>query len=288
MNKILVNIICGFIPSKKLRHDVRKLLIKQNSFEIGQQISSCISQIENIRDTYITKQAAMFNRINQINLSTALLHQKTFSKFKNIHNGKDIVIVATGPSLIDKKIIDDAIYIGVNAAFKCKNILLDYLFMQDYSGMKDYIKLVEDYRPDKCIKFFGLTTEYDMIINRVIPENIAIKCKALRYRTDWSEVPFFEPKFAYDISSMPLGCFGSIVFPALQFALWTNPKRIFIMGCDCSNLGHFDGSKTTVDLNSLKLPWRKFKQFKDIYYPETEIISVNPVGLKGLFKDIQL
>ena len=27
------------------------------------------------------------------------------------------------------------------------------------------------------------------------------------------------------------------------------------------------------------------KDIRDWYYPETEIISINPVGLKGLFRD---
>ena len=31
--------------------------------------------------------------------------------------------------------------------------------------------------------------------------------------------------------------------------------------------------------------WKKLKEFADEKYPNTEIISVNPVGLKGLFKD---
>ena len=28
------------------------------------------------------------------------------------------------------------------------------------------------------------------------------------------------------------------------------------------------------------------KKFAEVYYPETEIISVNPIGLKGLFRDV--
>ena len=32
--------------------------------------------------------------------------------------------------------------------------------------------------------------------------------------------------------------------------------------------------------------WLKLKKFAKTYYPDTEIISVNPVGLKGIFKDV--
>ena len=32
--------------------------------------------------------------------------------------------------------------------------------------------------------------------------------------------------------------------------------------------------------------WKELKRFAEVYYPTTEIISVNPVGLRGMFKDL--
>ena len=32
--------------------------------------------------------------------------------------------------------------------------------------------------------------------------------------------------------------------------------------------------------------WKEIKEFADIYYPDTKIIVINPVGLKGVFTDI--
>ena len=31
--------------------------------------------------------------------------------------------------------------------------------------------------------------------------------------------------------------------------------------------------------------WYQLKKFARVFYPDTEIISINPVGLKGIFKD---
>ena len=100
----------------------------------------------------------------------------------------------------------------------------------------------------------------------------------------------------YDISTNPLCCYWSIVFPAIQFALWTNAKRIYIVGCDCNQNGYFDnkiqqfpilnGNKLDFNYQGVITGWKKLKEFKYMYYTETEIISVNPVGLKGLFKDV--
>ena len=36
----------------------------------------------------------------------------------------------------------------------------------------------------------------------------------------------------------------------------------------------------------IKYGWKKIKEYRDSKYPDIEIISVNPVGLKGLFTDV--
>lgn len=259
---------------KYLRKNQRKLLVELNK-----------------KADLLLADSANINRVIKENISTALLHKETFSPFKNIHNGKDIVLVATGPT---SKYFEefrqnhkDAIYIGVNKACLIKDIELDYYFSHDYDAIKDFIDKVVDFKP-KREKFLGLTLEFSKkSISRVIPEHYAIKAKAKRYRTDWCDLREFEPQFVYDIDSRALCCHCSVIFAAAQFALWTNPKRIYLIGCDCSLNGYFDNTKQFRKLSVDKVieGWEKFKNFKNTYYPETEIISINPVGLKGLFKD---
>lgn len=233
------------------------------------------------------------NRLIQTNLSTCFMHLQTFPRFKGIHQGKDIVLVASGVSAsrYTGHKIKDAIHIGVNRSFQINNyeIPMDYIFIQDYSGKtKEYIDDLDNYSTGRsCVKFYGLTTEWSSNPERTIPESHAIKAKALRYRTDWAKIEGFEPEFAYDISTQPLGCFGSIVFPALQFALWTCPRRIYLVGCDCTTAGYaYDKQdKNFLKPDNIIAAYRKLKTFQLKYYPDTEIISVNPVGLKGIFKD---
>lgn len=227
------------------------------------------------------------NRIIEKKLSTMNLHQKVFPQFKGIYSGKEVVVIAAAPSAKYYKPIENAIHIGVNRAIDLP-VNLDYLFIQDVSGAWDYLSRITEYKPDTCKKFYGLTTEWTETPNRVIPEDEAIKANAYRYRTDWEDIPGFECKFAYDLSSQSLGCFGSITFPALQFALWTNPSKIYLVGCDTSNAGYFDNSNTKNFLLTDRIieAHKKFKIFAKTYYSKTEIISINPVGLKGIYKDI--
>lgn len=226
------------------------------------------------------------NRIMERKLSTFALHQKTFPQFKGINKGKNVVIVATGPTLSEFKPIKNAVYIGVNRAIQFNKVHYDYYFIQDFSGATpNYIEDVYNYK--NCTKFMGLTSE-DIEPQRTIPEMYGEGEDIFRYRTDWEHLPLFETKFSYDLSTTALGCGGTVVLPALQFALWTHPKRIYLVGCDTTTSGYFDNKKINGNFlvpNELVKKYREFANFAQQYYPDVEIISINPVGLKGIFND---
>ena len=202
-------------------------------------------------------------------------HSKIFLNYKGLHKNKDIVIVATGETL-DKYIpIKDAIHIGVNKACLFDKVKFDYLFLQDYSGSKLYIDRIKN---SECVKFYGkFCTEKLSDCNIPIHEIESANSK-LYYTT------YPDHYFAEDLTTHGLADYHSIVFAALSFALWTHPKRIFLVGCDCSNL-YFDGTKGK-SFQFLKKGWEKARDFCFNSYPDIEIISINPVGLKGLFKDV--
>ena len=224
----------------------------------------------------------------QRSISTAILHQKTFSRFKNIHQGQGIVLVATGTTARDYKRIDGAVHIGVNRSFQIENINLHYLFIQDGGHSKSFIKEANQYKPESCTKFYGLS---EWAHRHTLAESDAIEANALRYRidTEHGRYPF---RFSHLIDSEPLGAFGSVAFSAIQFALWTNPQTIYLVGCDCSE-GYWDDRRPTdsnyrlprSDATHLIPYWQHLKEFAQLYYPETIILSINPVGLKGLFEE---
>ena len=83
----------------------------------------------------------------------------------------------------------------------------------------------------------------------------------------------------------------------MQFILFTNPKKVYVYGidCSCSSGQHFTGSsvnnaargENTSEIDKIHIgDWRRLKVFVDTYYPNTEIYVVNPVGLKGIFQDV--
>lgn len=237
------------------------------------------------------------DRMIQTNLSTMAMHRESFSQFKGVNEGKEVVVFATGPSSKKYKPIPGCIHIGVNHAYLRADINFDYYFVQDYAIGRKHLEEINWYRQGRCVKFYGIVSTYkDKFGNSIIiPEGDAIKARAFRYRTDYSAFKPWQCKFAFDISVQPLGDFGSVVFSALQFALWTHPRRIYLVGCDCTYAGHFF-AKATQSMQNLKLggyeemvvAYKAFKQFAYDYYPDIEIVSINPVGLRGLYNDLTM
>ena len=217
-------------------------------------------------------------------LSTFAMHQAAFASYKNRYSGRDVVIVAAGPTVNDYRPISGAIHIGVNTAYRCDKVDFDFIFFQDSPDhLRDMVLGINAYRPGICKKFYGIFTE--RVYGKgdcTCSESDAAVADAFRYRV----LTGSRDRISYDISTMPLVDYGNIVFPALQFALWTNPRRIYLVGCDCSSNGHFFSSKPNwLPLDSIFRGYRDMKEFAHKWYPDTEIVSINPVGLKGFFRD---
>ena len=231
-------------------------------------------------------------RSMQFLISTAELHKKTFAPFRNINIGKDVAIIACGPSVNDYQPISGTVNIGVNRAIYFDKIKYDYFFIEDMPPeLRSDPNFIDKVRNYDCTKFYGLTNVEDphsQYFPTNPPETELLLSHALRYRHDMgTSIQGYEPRITYDLSTEPLGCLGSVVMCAIQFAMWTNPRRLFLVGCDCTSANHFYGKdgNTNLDLKKLIKAYRELKDFASCYYPDTEIISVNPVGLKGLFKD---
>lgn len=225
--------------------------------------------------------------ISQVNV-VSNIHQKTFGEYRNKYYGKEIVIIATGPSLNKYKPITNVINIGVNKAIFYKEIKLDYYFSFDYTVVKSYLRELKNYQEIK--KFYGILAKHpfgyreENSSSAIIPESIIMEQNASKFFI-YEKRPKHDQPFNVDIDSTWL-VGDSCIFPAVQFALFTNPKKIYLVGCDCST-GHFDTKNKKIQPNKQLLKtWMDFKAFKETYYPDTEVISINPVGLKGVFTDL--
>lgn len=280
MKKFFVNVFCAFVPSKKIRRKIRKKFLPQKQ-DIYAYVDAIKWDLRNMQ----------FHDIAKL-IATAELHKSTFAGYRNKFAGKNIVLVGAGPSLKKFKPIKDAIYVGLNRAFLYDGVKFDFLFSIDKAGIDQIYDQFIEYQ---AVKFLG---DQNLGPMYQIPESVINKIKDVkRYKTDAG----FSSQFTTDIEYMPLGNFNTISLQAMQFILYTNPAKIYLVGIDCSNAGHFTdntknhikdfdiekrGENLTQWANISVEFWKELQKFAQTYYPETEIISVNPVGLRGIFTDL--
>ena len=226
-------------------------------------------------------------------LIVARQHQKVFPRFKNIHHGQSVVIVGSGPTLNRYVPIPGAIHIALNKSILYDKVKFDYLFCVDYRGIKDILEEVLKY---DCVKFFGNYIFEAKTLDINVPEYI--------FEQHDNVFKFYDSgmysqrcTLNMDISEVPLYDMMTIAHCAMHFALYTHPRKIYIVGVDCgpSSTGqiYFNNMYSEISLNEFKKNrdliiegTEKIKCLRERFYPDVEIISVNPVGLKGMFRDV--
>lgn len=210
---------------------------------------------------------------------------KPLEKFKNIHKGKIAILFATGPTIKKYKPLENSdkfIKFGVNTIYNYPEISnsLDYYFYgSHYYFHKDHRLNIEKLCSNENIQTFASAYEEGRSHKDINRGNISPE-RALELKSE----PFENnlKTFTNDVSEYAtLG--HSIIFPALQILLYMGIKKIYLVGCDGGFTQGVDSGNT-----HLLFWWKKFVEFKNIYYPEVKIISVNPVSLKGWFDDIYL
>ena len=277
----------------------RKKFIEQQ--EKNQRFQTIKGSVSTLQEEFNKKQNILLQSLcYQTNLYNKVQasHSKVFSKYKNIHNGETAVLIASGPTVnqFNPEILkpENPKYIAVNGSFAFDKVDFDYLFLQDYSGLKESVsKIPNASNLKKAEKFYGVMSPTPA--NMLVPESIINRDNANKYYVhsvcydNGKLLPIVN--YALDLSSEFFMCHGTIPLVAMQFLLYAGFKTIYLVGCDCSISGHFSENmekQVTLknELDVWLLGWRKMKEFAQIHYPDVEIISINPVGLQGYFKEI--
>ncbi len=214
------------------------------------------------------------------------VHTRAFAEYRDAFRDKKIVIVGSGPSAKYYKPIADAIHIALNYSWRREDIQFDYLFTGDRHINKENIKVQDGFYKikDKIFVYMRMASERLRWLD--FGEDVSIMDKVRRFYISSSPD---RKSICQDICLHPLYIKHSIAEAAMDFALFTYPKEIYLVGCDCSNSGYFykstdeqikDNKKLAT--SNMRVSYARLKTFADQYYPDTEIISINPVGLKGL------
>lgn len=214
--------------------------------------------------------------------AVADLHRQVFPPYKGVHRGQSLAIFGSGPSIRFAPPAESCRTIACNRSIRIfKDSDPTYFFGIDY-GLGD---IIEGVLKRKCDIFLGRHT-YKFHRDILDPSRMHASGDNVRefyISGHWGDY------IRADIEYFALADFGSVVHAALNFALYTEPDVIYLVGCDTTNAGYADKNYvpgTSYDLDRFIEGYRQFKLFRRIHYPETRIVSVNPVGLRGMFEDM--
>ncbi len=261
--------------------------------EIRRHNDVLLGEVENLkqRAEWFEAENRLFSRYYYYNEFAKNAHPALFEKYRGCNKGKDLVIVACGPSVNLYKPISGAKHLAVNRAFLRDDIKFDYLFMHDNMMLLDCGEKIKKYKAEKFMAF--ATNETNARSFNVLSDDVCMHGAKRFFISDPAIPSIGGGQFDVIQPDITKGMLydrgGGTVFSALQFALFTKPRTIYIVGCDCTSDGYFkeiDQSKKQNLLEATEYLWREAKTAIAQYYPEVKIVSVNPVKLKGLFEDL--
>lgn len=241
-------------------------------------------------------------------------HTKTFGPYKGAFRGRSVVICGTGPTLTRYAMNDRHVHIGLNSIIFKEDMApkLDFYFCQDYPSKGQHpgdatfeaavaeleAKHIAGIADLHCVRFIGhnlgdlwrLSVPYDEMERRGYQR--------------YFNLPDESYRFYPDIRYACLHGGGSVIFSALQFALFGMPNRIYLVGCDGyaykkknyyeekqSDFANAnDEYKTSEEriqfLNEVfRNRYHELQEFVTYSYPHTEIIMVNPKYYGGIFRE---
>lgn len=272
-------LLTGFLDIEEIIKNCKSVGFKDFQFitkEMVNTFADMEADIAQAQQPKIFEQLCLSNELHDA-------HKAAFSEFKSCNRGQNVAVVGTGPSLNYYSQLPGVSHIGVNSSFLKKDLTLNYYFITH--NVAEWLDELKKYN---FIKFFNVGMRSRKSDDQ-IPEYIIEENAGRRY-FNWTMTPFTQ--IQTNIECYPLMSYGSIIFHAIHFALYTHPKKLLLVGCDCSSSGHFnDGVPYEDCVTKIQIPqwidgYREVKRFAAIHYPNTEIVSVNPVGLKGLFHDV--
>lgn len=178
-------------------------------------------------DEMAKKSGIEFNRKSEIN-------RNELSKWKGKYVGKTAVICGAGSSLDNLVLQDHAIYMALNRALFYDKVKFDYLFMQDAPKNQPYT--IEDYNNYPCTKFYGIISNPGTVSMGLSKEDYMenISGEIINYELApmWYDYRVDEIKFNLDVECILDA--KSVVFSAIQFAVYAGFKEIILYGVDFS------------------------------------------------------
>ena len=254
----------------KLKEDLKTYAAPGTAYGLMESFAGGMSNVQ--------YSIAMQDEIQDLNTSA-------FEKYRGCCRGKKVVVCGCGPTLKYYNPIPDAVHISLNRAFLDERIKFDFLFAHDPGGGNKIPSIASSFKKISERIFIGKPASGGGFSEWWSTAG----SKVARYFKGGNNVG---QTIHRDICCHPLTDFWSIYSSGVEFAFFMHPAELYLVGCDVSMSGHFyhyseaDSTKYWLNTPVVKVGYSRLKLFGKQYYPDTKIISINPVGLKTLFEDV--
>lgn len=178
-----------------------------------------------------------------------------FEAYKNKHKNETAYLIGTGPTISHFPANRyDGVYVGVNESY----------MLEDTGAKLDYL-ITEKQFPKLKIPVFHCDTI----------ESNGENC--FKYRSHITEIGPFHGSNKEIIDRFNGA--SSMIYHGFFLAAHMGCNKIHLVGCDCTKSGGFSYER-------LSKGWQYIKSHMNENHPNVEIININPVGLKSMFRSL--
>lgn len=171
----------------------------------------------------------------------SVVNEKFLSSLKNKYAGRTAVICGGGSSLQGFEGISGAVHIALNRTLFYDKIKFDMLFMQDYPAL-DEQHTMEDYNNYPCDKFYGYITNPLFKDMGFKEERFSANGIVYRYELAPRVYDASIDNYEFELDKYCMMDAQSVLFSALQFAVFAGFKKIYLVGIDFSDT-NYDNSQ---------------------------------------------
>lgn len=166
------------------------------------------------------------------------INQKNLCGWKDRYKGRKIVICGAGSSLdVITEQEKDCVYIALNKALFYPRIKFDLLFMQDIPvGCR-----LEEFNNYDCDKFYGIITNplfQNLGLGGEDKEFQDVSGQIYRYELAEQIFQYQTEEMEFELERYALSDAQSVLFSALQFAIFSGAGEIALCGVDFSDINY--------------------------------------------------
>jgi hypothetical protein len=200
---------------------------------------------------------------------------RNLDNFRNIHKGKDIYVVASGPSLdyINKSFFDNKITIGINQIYK--KVKVNYLVRKEPEMIDEIFKTC-----DKNTVHFVSKGHHGGMVNKIKLAQFIQKYNKnnnivlYNHNINKHEMPDVLPKDGLVTSY-------STITTGIHLAAVMGAKNIILVGHDCGTLDNKCNTKNYHTKETISIAWKNGESDYRKWLPQ---IESHTIKLKGILK----